>query len=202
MNSTKASGNPYEVFRDTIVATVYATVVKVRDTSTSFNWSLGKVISACAEACKLPLQDTPEEFKRIVKFEFDKLRDFTARNDSFELVRSRKDFVLNDGQMKARIVNTSLAIVKLEIQLQEARDVFSRLGFKLTDASLSVDKRSAIRKKLQKYIVVIDHVSAEIERQSRLQVEASKLQLEAEQSASDKEATEKFNLELAKNESS
>ncbi len=190
MNPQKAGGNPYEVYRDTIIAVVQATVVKVRDTSTSFNWSVGKVISACAEACNLPLQDTPEDFKRIVKFEFDKLKDCIARNDSFELVRSRKDFVLQNGTMKARMTNISLALISLETQLQEARNAYSRLGFKLTDASLSQDRRKAIAKKAQRYVVIIDHVSAEITRQEKLKADAEALA-----------KAEKLELELAKNES-
>src|SRR5438046_1907363 len=99
------SENIYEPFRDSIRAVCYNTVVKVRDTSTSFTWSLGKVISACAEACQLSIKDTPDDFKRIVKFEFNKLKEQVATNDSWTLDRSRRDFVLREGEIKGRLAN-------------------------------------------------------------------------------------------------
>lgn len=167
----EAKHNPYETFREVVKATVMATVVRVRDTSISFNWSLGKVITACAEACKLPVQ-VPDDFKKIVKFEFGKMRDVVANDPDYELARSRQDYILNNGQMKARLTNVSLKIIALEEQLNEARKAYSRLGVKSTDESLSAEKRSSIRKKLNNYVVVMDHVSAEIERQKKLQAEA------------------------------
>lgn len=162
------STNPYETFRDAIKATVHATVVKVRDTSVSFNWSVGKVISACADACKIPVTNTPDDFKRIVKFEFEKLRDIVAKNDSYELTRSRQDYVLADGQMKGRLTNIHLKLIPLQEQLQEASKMYSRLGNKMTDESLSAEKRATIRKRMQKVLVVIDHTRAEIQRQEEL----------------------------------
>lgn len=168
-----SKGNPYETFRETIKAVVVATVVKVRDTSVSFNWSLGKIISACAEACKQPLTATPENFKRIVKFEFGKLRTSIATNPDFELIRSKEDYILNDGEMKARLTNTSHKIIALDKQLLEARKMYSRLGDKMVDETISAEKRSTIRKRMNKVIVVIDHVTAEIERQIKLQSEVT-----------------------------
>ena len=164
----KSTGNIYETFRDAIKATVYATVVKVRDTSVSFNWSLGRVISACAEACKLSITETPADFKRIVKFEFDKLKQQTAENSSYELIRSREDFIMNDGQMKGRLTNIHTKFIDLNTQLIEAKKMYSRLGVKMTDENLSAEKRSAIRKRMNKIIVVIDHVTCEIARQEKL----------------------------------
>ena len=201
MPTNEASGNPYEVYRPTIVATVHATVVKVRETSTSFNWSLGKVITECAQACNIPLQGTPEQFKRIVKFEFDKLKDVVANKDGYELIRSRKDFVLKDGQMKARLTNISLALVSLEVQLQEARSAHSRLGFKLTDASLNAEKRATVRKKMMSFVVIMDHVCAEMSRQEKLKAEAEILAKAESESAQANLEAEKLNLELAKAES-
>lgn len=169
----KASGNPYEVFRDAITATVLATIMRVRDVSVSYNWSIGRVITACAEACKIPTINTPEDFKRIVKFEVEKLRSAVATNDSWELTRSREDFVMNDGLMKGRLTNVHLKLIPLESQLVEARRLYSRLGNKLSDETLSAEKRTGIRKRMQKVQAVIDHTSAEIERQKALQAEAA-----------------------------
>lgn len=169
----KASGNPYEVFRDAITATVLATIMQVRDVSVSYNWSIGRVITACAEACKIPTINTPEDFKRIVKFEVEKLRSAVATNDSWELTRSREDFVMNDGLMKGRLTNVHLKLIPLESQLVEARRLYSRLGNKLSDETLSAEKRTGIRKRMQKVQAVIDHTSAEIERQKALQAEAA-----------------------------
>ncbi len=164
----KSTGNIYETFRDAIKATVYATVVKVRDTSISFNWSLGRVISACAETCKLSITETPADFKRIVKFEFDKLKQQTAENSSYELIRSREDFIMNDGQMKGRLTNIHTKFIDLNTQLIEAKKMYSRLGIKMTDENLSAEKRSTIRKRMNKIVVVIDHVTCEIARQEKL----------------------------------
>lgn len=169
----ESSGNIYEPFRDAIKATVYATVVKVRDTSKSFNWSVGKVITACAEACNIPVVNTPQDFKRIVKFEFNKLKDEVATNDSYELKRSREDFILNDGTMMGRLTNVHHKFISLDIQLDEARKMYSRLGTKLTDENLSAEKRKAIAKRMQKLVVVMDHVTCEIARQTKLQAEAN-----------------------------
>jgi hypothetical protein len=169
----KTSGNPYEVFRDAITATVLATIMRVRDVSVSYNWSIGRVITACAEACKIPTINTPEDFKRIVKFEVEKLRSAVATNDSWELTRSREDFVMNDGLMKGRLTNVHLKLIPLESQLVEARRLYSRLGNKLSDETLSAEKRTGIRKRMQKVQAVIDHTSAEIERQKALQAEAA-----------------------------
>ncbi|HEX9232445.1 MAG TPA: hypothetical protein VF849_00060 [Blattabacteriaceae bacterium] len=165
--------NIYETFRDAIKATVYATVVKVRNTSTSFNWSVGKVISACAEACNLPITNTPADFKRIVKFEFDKLKHNIAQNSSYELKRSREDFILSDGTMLGRLTNVHTKFIELETQLLEASKMYSRLGVKMTDETLSSEKRSAIRKRMNKLVVVQDHVRAEIARQAVLVAEAN-----------------------------
>src|SRR5207237_495465 len=138
----------------------------------TYNWSLGKVIAACAEAAKLPVANTPEDFKRIVKFEFAKLRDEIATTPDYDLIRSKQDFVLSNGQMKARLTNISLKIISLEKQLDEARKAYSRIGFKLTDDSLSVEKRKTVSKKMHNYQVVIDHTIAELARQQKLQVES------------------------------
>jgi len=165
--------NIYETFRDAIVATVYNTVVKVRDVSTSYNWSLGKVITACAEVCKVPVKDTPDDFKRIVKFEFDKLKNLVAMNNSYELERSKGDFILKDGQIKGRLTNIYTRFIALEEQLTEATQIYSRIFEKFKDKDLSMEKRSTLRKKMNRYLVVIDHTRAEIERQKKLQAEAT-----------------------------
>jgi len=167
--NSKGSGNPYETFREGIRATVFNTVVRTRDTSVSYNWGIGRVITACAEAHKLPVVNTPDDFKRIVKFEIEKLRSQVALNDSWELVRSREDFVMNDGLMKGRLTNTHLKFIPLETQLEEARKLYSRLGTKMSDANLSAEKRAGIRKRMQKVLAVVDHTSAEIKRQAELQ---------------------------------
>lgn len=190
--------NKYEPFRDDIRATVYATVVKTRDTSTSYVWSLGKVISACAERCEQPLTNTPEDFKRIVKFEFDKLKTEVAINDSYELDRSKADYILRDGQIKGRLTNVYSRYVTLEKQLDEARAIFSRLGEKLDNPELSAEKRSALRKKHKQYLVVIDHCKAEIERQRILVEETKKEQEENEQVKADFKAIVKDIVSQAK----
>ncbi len=165
--------NIYETFREAIKATVYNTVCKVRDTSVSFSWQLGKVISACAEVCKLPLKDTPDDFKRIVKFEFQKLKESVIDN-GYELDRSKEDFILKDGDMKARLTNIYSRFVAIETQIIEARKAFDRIHVKIADESLSMEKRSTLRKKANRYLIIIDHKTAELERQKVLQAEVEK----------------------------
>lgn len=168
----KSSGNEYEMFRDGIAATVYTTAVKQRDASTSYNWSIGRIITACAEAHGLDVKNTPENFKLIVKFEIEKLRK-KVESGYDELSRSKEDFVLKDGQMKGRLTNTYLKFITLETQLTEARKIYTRLGHKLTDETLSQEKRSAIFKRMRSYTVVIDHLEAEIKRQNELKKTAA-----------------------------
>ena len=48
----------------------------------------------------------------------------------------------------------------------------------MSDDSLSAEKRSALRKKSNRYLVVADHCRAEIERQRVLQEEINKVPVE------------------------
>lgn len=169
--------NPYESFRDKVTAILTENVVK---TSTdglrvSYDWGIGKMFRLVGEACGFSNPAAlPDEFKKIVRFEFNKLRDSVLNKDGFELTRSREGHKLvPEGIAEVRTDTHVKVAISLERQLELAI-----LGLSAVTKSLATateEKAVNLKRKVTAYNMRIDYFRQEIARQKELVAEVNKL---------------------------
>ncbi len=161
--------NNYESFRAKVVELLVATVVKKSKDGlrTSYDWSIAKVFRLVGEGCGFSGDVLPDDFRKIVRFEFNKLREAVINSDGFELTRSREGFKMTlDGMAETRTDVYENVAISLERQLELAIS-----GAAITDkamATATAEKRHNLKKKYNAYQMRIDYLRKELERQSEL----------------------------------
>lgn len=167
--------NKYETFRDTIAATIQKEVVSVSEdmSRTSYSWSIGKCFNECGLACKF--EDTnnlPDEFKSIVRFEFNKLKESVLSRDGFSLHRSAEGYLhTRDGIELQRVDAWRKSAIPLDEQLRGARMLLSKAEKSATNDKATAESRLAAKKRANRLLKEIDHLRAESERQAILVAE-------------------------------
>lgn len=162
--------NNYETFRESIVATLMASVqtTNVDGSRVSYDWSIAKAFRNCGEACKFAdVNVLPDEFKKIVRFEFNKMKDSVLSNDGFELVRSVESPVLvSDGVAIMRTDKSRKTAVAMDEQLVLAIAMLGSVTNKLSTATQ--EKAVSLKKRAKAIQLRIDYLRAEIGRQEEL----------------------------------
>lgn len=180
--------NQYETFRATIVQALLANcVAKSKDgASIAYNWSMDKAFQATGEACKMEnVHRLPGDFKDIVRFEFNKLKDSVMSGGNWEHKRTRTGYAFTiDGIEATRSDSYRNSALPLSEQLDGARKLFSKVGNQLSTCPKDSKRYLALNKRAVRLTREIDFLTAEIERQARLSAEVNNnVQTTVEQSA-------------------
>ncbi len=166
----------FESFRQQVKAIIANICRKVSDDNlrVSYNWSMGRVFNECGEQClKISAgKALPVEFKTLVRFEFNKLKDSVTSGDGWTHDRSRFGEKLVDGGVaKVRVDTFSNEFIALNEQLELARKIYSAVERQLVSAT--AEKAVGLKKRAKKAQVVIDYLVAEIARQEAVKAEVA-----------------------------
>lgn len=172
--------NPYESFRPKIGEIILDTVVKNSKDGlrVSYDWGIGKVFRITGEACGFQNPNVlPDEFKKIVRFEFNKLKDKVLNKDGFELSRSREGFKLvPDGIAELRTDTFVKTAISLERQLELAIKGLASVTASLSTAT--AEKAVNLKRKQVAFSMRIDYFRQEIARQKELVEVVNKVNVE------------------------
>lgn len=154
--------NVFGTFRQTIIKTIVDTVVKKSqdNLTTSYNWAIARVFNKCAENCNITdKKNLPAEFKDIVRFEFNKLKELVLSDESvqWEHIRSRMGYVFTQDGVRERKMDTyENPAVPIEKQLEVAVRMFDKIEVQISKATaeraVSLRKR---RNRLHKEILFL-----------------------------------------------
>jgi hypothetical protein len=165
-----------------IKAAIVETCLKVSDDGMrkSYDWSVAKVFNHCGEVCLKVAsgKPLPDEFKKIVRFEFNKLKDsVTAEGEGWSHDRTRfGEKLVGDGVAKVRVDTFSNGFIPLDEQLTLARQMLSAVEKRVLTAT--AERAVSLKKRAKRVTVVIDHLVAEIERQNKLVAEVNAMSAE------------------------
>ena len=178
VESNESAKLSFESFRQQVKAIIANICRKVSDDNlrVSYNWSMGRVFNECGEQClKISAgKALPVEFKTLVRFEFNKLKDSVTSGDGWTHDRSRFGEKLVDGGVtKVRVDTFSNEFIGLSEQLELARKIYSAVERQLVSAT--TEKAVGLKKRAKKAQVVIDYLIAEIARQEAVKVEVAAL---------------------------
>ncbi len=187
VRSQRTMANQYETFRDTIKASLCKNCVKTSQDASAiiYDWSMDKAFRTCGEACQMPdVKKLPDDFKSIVRFEFNKLKDEVLNNPKWTQTKSRETWVFNaDGVGQNRtdtFKNTALA---LDEKITGAVIVLSKTEKMLAAADRGTKRFQQLRRKANALRGELDFLREEKQRQAELSKEsleaASKLEVPA-----------------------
>lgn len=176
--------NKFESCRETIKATIQDVVVKVSidGGNTSFTWSIAKCYEECGVACHIDnVEKLPSEFKSIVSFEFNKLKEATLSKDGFDHIKSREGYAYKDDQIVASRNDSFIKrAIPLAEQLKGAVILLSRVEKSIEKAE-SPEKRSNLHKRFNRYAKEINWLRDEIAAQEKVVAEINEAATELTQ---------------------
>lgn len=168
--------NKFESFRETVVATLREACVKVKEGTVVYDWSMDKAFTATGEACKFEnVSRLPSDFKDIVRFEFNKLKEAVMSKDGWNHTRTRTGFKFTiDGVEATRTDSFVNSAIPLDEQLSGARHLLDKCAKRLAATAKDTKPYLALVKRQARLIREIDFLTAEIERQKRLVAEVNR----------------------------
>jgi hypothetical protein len=170
--------NKYEAMRENIRAALANNCVKVSEdaSATSYNWSMNRAFTKAGEACQMDdVKNLPEDFKTIVRFELDKLRDLVMNNPKWALLKSRESWVFNsDGVNQHRADTFKNTALSLQEQLQGATVMLVKTEALLAKADRGTKRFQQLRRKANAIRGEQQFIREEIARQEALAAESRK----------------------------
>jgi hypothetical protein len=167
--------NQFESFRESVINALREHCVKSKDGIVIFDWSMDKAFTACGEECKFENSSRlPSDFKDIVRFEFNKLKDAVMSKDGWthEKTRTGYKFTIDGVEGTRSDVFTNKAL-PLDEQLKGARHLLDKCGKRLAAVAKDTKPYLALIKRQARLIREIDFLNAEIKRQETIRAEVN-----------------------------